>query len=73
MDIQLSILNAVKKLQETERKSLGCLISELLAEALALRSCQGKGRRLSWYAQPMAARLDLNDKEALWAVLEQPE
>lgn len=73
VDIQASVLKELKRLQETEKKSLGSLVSELLAEALALRSRSGERRELRWHVQPMGARLDLNDKDALWAVLDKPE
>jgi hypothetical protein len=72
VDIEDPILKDLKDLQKRERKPLGRLISELLAEVLAQRK---RGHRpeppqLCWSASSMRARVDLGDKEAVWNVLD---
>lgn len=68
VDIEAPILRDLKRLQKQEGKSLGRLVSDLLAEALARRR---SGRRqpapFNWISRSMGARIDLADKEALWA------
>ena len=72
IDIDDPILNEVKKLQKTEGKSLGRIISDLLARALQERKAtRQKPNPFRWISKGMGARIDLNDKEALYAVLEQ--
>ena len=65
------ILRDLKRLQKKERKSLGRLISDLVARALAAGQ-EGESRRrtLSWKSKPMQARIDWTDKEALHAALD---
>jgi hypothetical protein len=73
LDIDDPILREVRALQEKEGRSLGRIVSELLAEALARRKEPAKAPRLVWTSRPMHARVDLSDKEALYAVLDQDE
>ena len=66
IDIDDPILKELKRLQRRERKSLGRLVSDLLAQALA----NSRGRRsgaspFEWIAKPMGARVDLADKHAV--------
>lgn len=71
VNIEKPVLAEVKKVQKTERKSLGQVVSELLAEALALRKKRPrKRRRFKWNVRPMSPRVDLSDKEQLWSVLD---
>jgi hypothetical protein len=44
-------------------------VSRLPAEALARRPRREAKPALEWTARPMAARVDLADKEALYAIL----
>jgi hypothetical protein len=71
LDIDDPILKDLKRLQRREGKSLGRLVSDLLAQALAA------GRRnapppppFRWIAKPMQARVDLADKHALLDALD---
>lgn len=74
LDIDGPILGEVKKLQKREgRRSLGKVVSELLAEALAGRRQPAAEPRLQWVSRPMRALVDLDDKEALYAVLDEPD
>jgi hypothetical protein len=71
IDIDDPILKEVKRLQKTEKKSLGRLVSDLLARAL--QECKTAGRKPKpsrWISKGMGARIDLSDKEALYAALE---
>lgn len=71
VDIDASILKDLKRLQEREGKSLGRLISDLLAEALARRRSSSRPRSaFRWIARPLRPRVDLDDKEALYAALD---
>lgn len=71
VDIDDPILNDLKKLRKVERKSLGRLVSDLLAQALQERkSPRKKPKPLGWVSKGMGARVDLNDKEALYTAME---
>jgi hypothetical protein len=71
LDIDAPILRDLKRLQREERKSLGRLVSDLLASALGARR-QTRAPTFKWLSKPMGeARVDLRDKDALWRVLDQ--
>jgi hypothetical protein len=67
IDIDDPILKEVKRLQLREGKSLGRLVSDLLAQSLAAARATAKTEApaFQWIAKPMRARLDLADKNAL--------
>lgn len=73
LDIDTPVLDELKRLQkrQSERKSLGSLVSELLTEALARREREVKeAPGFRWLSKPMKARVDLEDKDALYAELD---
>jgi hypothetical protein len=72
VDIDDPILKEVKALQAKQGKSLGRLISDLLARALhqERRSASQERRQPTWICRAMGARIDLADKEALYAAME---
>ncbi len=72
LDIEAPVLRELRQLQKREGGTLGELASRLLAEALA--GARGKPARpgLEWTAKPMHARVDLEDKEAVYAILDRP-
>jgi hypothetical protein len=72
IDIDDPILKDLKRLQRREGKSLGRLVSDLLAQALAAqqRSAQPAAPVFKWIARPMRARVDLNDKHALFDAMD---
>jgi len=74
VDIDPPVLGELKRLQKTEGKSLGQLVSELLADALGRRRQRAPDDRAAfrWTQRPMAARIDLKDKDALYAALDGP-
>ena len=70
VDIDAPILKDLKNLQKKEGKSLGRLISNLLAQALQERKAVKRNSKPArWISRGMGAHIDLNDKEALYAAL----
>lgn len=66
IDIDDPILEELKRLQRREGKSLGRLVSNLLAESLADARQPPEGKpEFRWITKPMGARVDLGDKHAL--------
>jgi hypothetical protein len=70
LDIDVSVLSALKRRARQRKVSLGQLASELLAPMLKSGEPHRKVARLHWHAQPMQARFDLSDKEQLYQVLD---
>ena len=73
LDIEAPILREIKALQKKEGRSLGKIVSQLLAEALARRKKGIEAPSLKWISRPMHALVDLTDKEALYAVLDKKD
>jgi hypothetical protein len=72
VNIDDPILKELKAVQKKEGKSLGRLISDLLAQALGERkSAQRPARSAVWISKPMGARIDLSDREALYEAMDQ--
>jgi hypothetical protein len=66
IDIDDPILKDLKRLQQREGKSLGRLVSDLLAQSLAAhRAGPSAPVPFLWATQDMGARIDLRDKDAL--------
>jgi hypothetical protein len=66
IDIDDLMLRDLKRLQQREVKSLGRLVSDLLAQSRTLhRAGHAASRPFQWAIQPMGARIDLRDKDAL--------
>jgi hypothetical protein len=70
VDISDPVLADVRRLQEQERKPLGQVVSELLAEGLASRRAAAKRPRFRWIAKDLGPRIDLRDKDAMWGLLD---
>jgi hypothetical protein len=70
VDIDGPVLREVRALQQREGRSLGKVISQLLAEALAQHRAPTPPVPLAWTSRPMGALVDLEDKEALYAALD---
>jgi hypothetical protein len=71
LDIDDPILREIKALNEKEGRSMGAIVSELLAEALARRrSSRPRPPSFRWTFRRMNALVDLADKEALHAALD---
>jgi hypothetical protein len=74
VNIDAPILRDLRRLQKREGKSLGRLVSDLLAQALWLRRHKdSEPAAFRWVSRPMGARVDLTDKEALRVLLHQGE
>ncbi|HVT44364.1 MAG TPA: hypothetical protein VMT00_08235 [Thermoanaerobaculia bacterium] len=72
LDIDDPVLQEIREIQKREGGSLGKVVSRLLADAVA--SGQRKDERSSgfrWHSQAMIARIDLRDKDALFALLDE--
>jgi hypothetical protein len=68
IDIDDPILKEIKRLQRRDGRSLGRLVSDLLAQSLAAaKSSESRAPAavFEWVAKPMGARIDLADKHAL--------
>jgi hypothetical protein len=71
LNLDAPILRDLKRLQKREGKPLGRLVSDLLAQALRHdRTDEQPGPAFRWHAQPLGARVDLSDKDALRALLD---
>jgi hypothetical protein len=69
IDIDASVLRQLKERKRREGKTLGELVSELLASAL--RDTDPPSRPdLDWTSRAMGARVDLEDKETVRRALE---
>jgi hypothetical protein len=73
INIDDPILKEIKDLQKKEGRAMGKIVSQLLSEALARRKTPGEAPKLTWVSRPMHARLDLADKDAIYAVLDRDE
>ncbi len=67
IDIDDPILKDLKRLQQRDGKSLGRLVSDLLAQALAESPAAGRSPAAAfrWNSRPMRAMIDLADKHAV--------
>lgn len=69
IDLDDDILRALKRRQREERKTLGQLASELLAQALAAAE-PPPNVDIRWSTADLRPRVDLDDKDAVWAILD---
>lgn len=70
VDIDDPILREVKALHEKEGRSMGAIVSELLADALARRRASRARPSFRWTSRPMKALVDLADTDAVYAALD---
>ena len=73
LDIDATVLRELKRLQKRSGKALGRLVSELVAAALAREETSEKLSELRWVSRSLGARVDLEDKEAVRALLDRGE
>ncbi len=66
-------MRELRQIRKREGGTLGELVSRLLAEALAGRPKRQAPRGLEWAAKPMGARVDVSDKEAVYAILDRAD
>jgi hypothetical protein len=70
LDIDAPILKEVKALHEKEGRSMGAVVSELLAEALARRRTSRARPPFRWTSRDMKSLVDISDKDALYEALD---
>lgn len=70
LDIDDPILREVKAIHEEDGRSMGTVVSELLADALARRRTARRRPAFHWTSRPMKALVDLADKDAVYAALD---
>jgi len=70
LDIDDPILREIKAIHEREGRSVGAIVSELLAEALARRGRSRARPSFRWTSREMKSLVDLADKEAVYAILD---
>ena len=70
LDIDDPVLKEVKALHEKEGRSMGAVVSELLAEALVWRSSSRARPSFRWTSREMNSLVDLSGKEAAYAALD---
>lgn len=71
IDLDARVLRELKRRKRTSGRSIGQLASELLAAALRQEETQApKPGPVRWRTARMAARVDLDDKEAVRRALE---
>jgi hypothetical protein len=70
LDIEDPILKEVRAIHEREGRSMGAVVSELLAEALARRRPSRARPSFRWTSRPMKPLVDLTDKETVYAALD---
>ncbi|MYH15200.1 MAG: antitoxin [Gammaproteobacteria bacterium] len=70
LDIDGPILRELKKRQTKEGKSLGRLVSDLLARAMQEEAVPADDSPPAWIAKPMGARVNLSDREAVYRLLD---
>jgi hypothetical protein len=73
LDIQTPVLKDLREIQQREGGTLGELVSRLLAEALANRPKTPVPPTFEWIARPMGARVDLADKDVVYAILDRAD
>ena len=70
INIATPILEELKSIQKKQGGTLGELVTGLLAEGLQARHADQADDVFDWISQPMRARVDLSDKEAVYAIID---
>jgi hypothetical protein len=70
IDIDDPILNEIKAIQKREGRSMGKIVSQLLAEALNKQKTSAKQPKLKWVSRPMRSLVDLSDKDEVYRILD---
>ncbi len=71
LDIDAAVLRELKRRQRKGKETLGQLVSGLLAKALADPKADDPLPPLDWPSQDLGPRIDLDDKEAVWRMLDE--
>ena len=73
LDIDGPILREVKAIHERDGRSMGAVVSDLLADALSRRKARRAPAQWRWTTQSMKPRVDLADKDRVFALLDQDD
>lgn len=71
IDIDAPVMRALRKLQQRSGKSLGRLVSDLLAQALGSQPPSPVDAPFTWTSRSLGAVVDLSDKDALYRALDE--
>ena len=69
IDIDATVLRSLKRIARESGRTIGEVASELLARAL--RSGHERDERFVWRTRRMTARVDLEDKDAVYRMLDE--
>ncbi len=69
LDLDDAVLRELKRRRSREHKPLGTIASELLAQAIAHDAVEVPA--FEWTSKAMGVQVDLEDKDAVWAALEE--
>jgi hypothetical protein len=70
IDIDDPILKEIKAIQKREGRSMGKIVSQLLAEALVKQKASAKIPSFKWISRPMRSLVDLSDKDEVYRILD---
>lgn len=73
LDIDKPVLDELKRLGKKQKKTVGRLVSELLASSLKeleQKQLDQSKTAFHWNSKAMGAKVNLEDKEALYAAME---
>ena len=70
IDIDDPILKEIRAIQKREGRSMGKIVSQLLAEALIQQQTSAKSPRFKWISRPMRSLVDLADKDEVYRILD---
>jgi len=70
IEIDDPILKEIKAIQKREGRSMGKIVSQLLAEALVKQKTSAKPLRFKWISRPMRSHVDLTDKDEVYRILD---
>jgi hypothetical protein len=73
LDIEGLVLKELREIQKREGGTLGSIASRLLAEVLGRGARRSAPPTFRWTARRMEARVDLVDKDAVYALLDKPD
>lgn len=68
LNLDAAVLRDLKRRQRRDPRPLGDIASELLAAAL--REPADEEPPFRWISKPMGFKVDLEDKDAVWALLD---
>ena len=70
IDIDDPILKEIRAIQKREGRSMGKIVSQLLAEALIEQKASAKTPKFKWISRPMRSLVDISDKDEVYRILD---